>query len=272
MIEARTYPVPVHDERGRVSVQASNSAKHHLYSAHGARWLTAATDLLWPLPKGCPLCGHGRRWGGDLSLCRACLLHYYWPWSHCCSVCGLPRLGPEPCCDPLTPPRLRIFVAGPLYPQLRGAIHRWKYEGERWWRQPLGRLVARRLKHMHHQPDVLMPVPLTDQRQRERGFNQAEDLARVIAQFTAIPVQTGHLVRTHAGSTQVGRRRLERWHNMLDAFAVQDPTPVRGLRVVLVDDVVTTGATLQACARVLSNAGAASVEAVAVARTEGYIG
>lgn len=114
--------------------------------------------------------------------------------------------------------------------------------------------------------DLLLPIPLHRQRLRERGFNQAAELARMVSWKTGIPVDYDALARVRAGSPQHQARRRERIRQMRGAFEWQgrEEPPAR---VALIDDVVTTGATADAAARCLKRAGAESVEIWAVART-----
>jgi ComF family protein len=112
--------------------------------------------------------------------------------------------------------------------------------------------------------DCIIPVPLHRRRQRARGFNQAELLARVVGRWLRLPVETRLLQRVTDTPSQTGLTPAQRVENVRGAFAVRSKLDRK--RILLVDDVCTTGATLDACARVLKRAGAASVEVAAVAR------
>ncbi len=114
---------------------------------------------------------------------------------------------------------------------------------------------------------LIMPVPLHPTRLRERDYNQAALLARRLAIAAAMPLEESALIRIrHTGSQVRTHSRIERLDNMRGAFAVQRPEMVADRDIVLVDDVCTTGATLEDCARALKESGAASVSAVVVAR------
>jgi ComF family protein len=115
-------------------------------------------------------------------------------------------------------------------------------------------------------PDCLIPVPLHPQRLRERGFNQAAELARLLSRRCDTPWDPDSLVRVRAGRTQRGSRRGQRLHNMRGAFEWRGTRPCPA-RVALIDDVVTTGATARAAAACLKQAGATWVSVWAVART-----
>jgi competence protein ComFC len=113
--------------------------------------------------------------------------------------------------------------------------------------------------------DLIVPVPLHPARQRERGFNQAALLAESLSARISIPVRPA-LARTRFTTTQTAFDRVERMENLHGAFRLRKNADVRQLRVLLIDDVLTTGSTLSECARVLKKAGAASVYAATAAR------
>jgi competence protein ComFC len=114
--------------------------------------------------------------------------------------------------------------------------------------------------------DVLVPVPLDSTRLRERGYNQAELIARPLAGLLGIPFRSYLLVRTHPRPNKLRLTRLERWETVRGAYATHQRAKVDKLRVLLVDDVFTTGATLDACSRALKQAGAVRVVGLTVAR------
>ncbi len=113
--------------------------------------------------------------------------------------------------------------------------------------------------------DIVVPVPLHPARERERGFNQSALIAELLSAHAALPVRPV-LERTRYTMTQTAFDRAERMQNLRGAFRLRKTGDVRGLRVLLVDDVLTTGSTLSACARVLKTAGARSVHAATAAR------
>ena len=151
---------------------------------------------------------------------------------------------------------------------VRRLVHHFKYAKQRYLRHPLAGWLREtlhdpRLRGRHF--DLIVPVPLHPARQRERGFNQAELLADLLADSTK-PPRRNVLERIRYTTTQTAYDRAERMENLHGAFRLRKNRDVRGLHVLLIDDVLTTGSTLSECARVLRKAGAVSVPAATAAR------
>lgn len=203
-----------------------------------------------------------------------------------CPGCGLEGDAPCPKCARLIGRRLGepagaplgLAVAMPLgLAQLewcaaftgaaRASVHALKYDGERRLARPLGRLMAQRWREVGIGGDLLVPVPVHAARRRERGFDQAELLARAVGETLGLPVVRA-VRRASRTVAQHGLGRGARAGNVGRAFVVDKRhlAGVRGRWVVLVDDVVTTGATLSACAVSLHDAGVTAVSALTLAR------
>src|SRR3977135_3193254 len=151
---------------------------------------------------------------------------------------------------------------------VRKLVHDFKYGHQRHLRHPL----AGWLHEAMHDPrlhgrrfDLIVPVPLHPTRERERGFNQATLLAELLARQGAAPLRAA-LERIPYTTTQTAYDRTERMENLHDAFRLRKNMNVRQLRVLLIDDVLTTGSTLSECARILKESGAISVHAATAAR------
>lgn len=147
--------------------------------------------------------------------------------------------------------------------RLQDAVHALKYDYARYVAQPLGQRLARCIDRLGWTPDVIIAVPLHEARLRLRGYNQAAVLADVLAHEIQVPAALGLMVRLRDTRSQVGLNGTERQHNVAGAFAAPAGS-LQGRSVLLLDDVYTTGATMNACAEAALGAGAAFVYALTV--------
>ena len=131
----------------------------------------------------------------------------------------------------------------------------------------LGRIMGARLLNNPHytSADWLVPVPLHKKRLKKRGYNQSYALCLGIADALRIPVSTNNLIRAENTASQTKKSRYTRYENMRSVFQVAEPDQFTGKNVLLVDDVITTGATLEACGNALLKAGAANISIAALA-------
>jgi competence protein ComFC len=223
-------------------------------------------------PASCPLCGKCLASPYRGPLCGACLgalpRHATSPCAcgqplvtTLTGVCGRCRRGQNPIA--------RGASLGPYESSLRAVIHELKFHGRRRIAVQLGRaLWALPRARALIEPEVLLvPVPLHPRRRVERGFNQSELIARELARLSRQRVCADVLVRRRLTAPQTGLTAAARRTNVARAFRVRRPSAIAGRTIVLVDDVVTTGATALACARCLRDAGAADVRLLTLART-----
>jgi ComF family protein len=218
-----------------------------------------ALDLVFP-----PRCaGCGVRGVLLCSTCGAAIAYIQPP---ACSSCGgrVTRPGTCPSCRAYPNALDGMVAATEFAGPVRACIHALKYEGQRGYAGLLAAMACPSLARLPA-PDAIVPVPLSRERQRGRGFNQSLMIARHLA-ADALPVIPEWLARTRNTPPQVGQDREARQENVAGAFACPDPAAVHGQRILLFDDVATTGATLDACARALRAAGVASVHALVVAK------
>lgn len=204
----------------------------------------------------------------DGELCRGCAASL--PWiAKPCTGCALPLPddATDLCADCLkTQPHFAwAWAAFRLAPPVQGLIHELKYSANLGVASMLGRLAAARLsKRPRPMPDALIPVPLYAARLRMRGYNQALELARALASVFSIAVLHDATERIRATADQIGQSASQRRQNLRGAFRAR--RSLAGVRVALLDDVMTTGSTLSELARACDEAGATSVEAWAIAR------
>ncbi len=185
-----------------------------------------------------------------------------------CPRCGRPQLNGTLCPGCVSRPAEIDGIRSPFRFEgvMREAIHQLKYRNLRALAAPLSRLMNDYLSANPIPGDVLVPVPLHRKRLRERGYNQSGLLARELGRLSRLPVADSCLVREIATPPQARTTNLEeRQSNVANAFTCRDDS-LRGKQVLLIDDVATSGATLDACARALKAAGAASVWGLTLAR------
>ena len=245
----------------------------------GRGWIAEISDALVSVffPSGCRLCERLLTSASRVPLCEECLSSFSRVAGMICVVCGrpMPGLSPEPE-QPLFCPacqngtyafdRARSFA---LYEEaVVRAILLLKFEQI----EPLGAWFAGRLAELASAEgnklaaDVVVPVPLHLERERERGYNQAALISKPLAKRLKLPHQAVLLVRTRARPDKQVLSFEERWESVRGAFVTRPGSQVDNLRVLLVDDVMTTGATLDACSRALLGAGAKSVIGLTAAR------
>lgn len=159
-----------------------------------------------------------------------------------------------------------VYSFGSYEGPLRKLIHLFKYGKVETLAGPLSRLLIRAMP-IEQRFDVLIAMPMHWRKRWERGFNQAELLARPLARRYGLARSTT-LERTRYGKAQAGLSEPQRQANLREAFRVRKVEQIRGKRVLLIDDVLTTGATLRAAAAVLKSAGAAHVSALTLARVD----
>lgn len=235
-------------------------------------FLNAGLGFIYP--EACQICGAARATSDECFLCAACRASARFIELPFCERCGLPFQGAITnsfeCANcraqDLFYSKARSAILAK--DQMLEVIHRYKYQRALWFEPFLAGLLIRQAE-----PELakenwtnIVPVPLHPTKQREREFNQAERLARHLSRATGIPLQTGLLRRVVPTRTQTLLSREERQANVRRAFIVRPGARLAGARIVLVDDVFTTGSTTNACARVLKSAGAGEVCVWTVAR------
>jgi ComF family protein len=251
-----------------------------------ARWAERlAASLFFTLfPADCRICSAPLIEISRIPVCKNCVSEPRPLSGSFCGVCGevcdFPS-GLDPArarcrlCQKLHPPFDRAVAYGSYDGALRDLIHLLKFDQVRPLAPVLGRLLADAIAAL--EPSLptgriaVVPVPLYPKKKTQRGFNQAEVIARAALQHLARPERFDFagraLARTRDTGSQIGLSRRQRRQNLRGAFAVSDPTPILDRHILLVDDVYTTGATASECARVLLRAGAKRVWVATVART-----
>jgi len=227
-------------------------------------------DLFFP-PR-CLLCHAPQGASPDASFCPRCLSGCLPVTSPCCPRCALPFAtigGGDHVCGEclLKPPDFAWTVAAGLYEEaLRHAIHRFKFDGSIALDRPLARLLEAAWQRTAPAwiPDLIVPVPLHPHRLKQRTYNQSLLIARELGRHHQLPVDPHLLIRLLPTVAQAGLTARERHRNLRGAFALT--RPLAGEKVLLIDDVMTTGTTARICASTLCNGGAGEVALAVLAR------
>jgi ComF family protein len=208
-----------------------------------------------------------------LSEIRDSLLHLFFP--HCCSGCGTDLLNEETflclrCLSQLPETNFHLHANNPVEKKFWGRIplvsataqyyftkeslmqhlmHQFKYRGNKDLGRQLGRLMGTELMQTHRfsHVDALIPLPLFAAKEKRRGYNQSMILCEGMAEIMKRPILNDVVVRMRATETQTKKGRLERWLNMEGKFELIHPEKIIGKHLLLIDDIITTGATLEAC-------------------------
>ena len=223
----------------------------------------------WLWPARCALCGQSGQ--PELDLCAACEADF--PVNdnaceHCAEPLPVALVQPVLCGACLRrPPAFDACFAPFRYAfPIDRLIQGLKYRRDLCYGRVLGQLLARHVSHRGTRPDAVIPVPLASHRYRERGFNQARELALPLCKSLGLPLRSDLVVRQRETRGQAGLDRKERRKNMRNAFALA--APLRARHIAIIDDVVTTGSTVNELSKLLRAGGAEWIEVWAVARAQ----
>lgn len=228
-------------------------------------WLESLGAFFYP--EVCQICEEQRASSVEGYVCASCRQGVRFIQPPFCERCGLPCAGEVTtafACGNCRSMELHFRFARAAVPfggMVQTVIHRYKYQQALWFEPFLAGLLVSQAGPLlcRETWNMIVPVPLHSAKFREREFNQAERLARHLGQATHIPLNARLLRRVEATRTQTMLTPAQRVANVRNAFAVRSDGRLEGARIVLVDDVLTTGATASACARVLRKAGAEEV-------------
>ncbi|MEA2014539.1 MAG: ComF family protein [Thermodesulfobacteriota bacterium] len=236
------------------------------------KMVSGLADLLFP-PE-CPTCGAILNIHSEHPFCPECLSSINFIRSPLCTSCGVPfpdTTGTDHLCQDCIVSRPSFSIARAMASYntiLLNAIHLFKYRGN----VPVGEALGKMMAHTRYDSleigrySLILPVPLHPNRLKERGFNQSLVLARQISDLFPIPVDFLALRRSVRTEAQVNLSRQQRMANVRGAFEVSDHDRIYDRRILLIDDVYTTGSTVKECSEILMKAGAAEVAVLTLAR------
>lgn len=224
-------------------------------------------SFLFPNPCVCCM----RTAGRNRFLCPTCEKNFsFYPSTNTCKTCGAPiPAGADTCgkCLSIKPAYTQLAVCAPYSGALRTALHRYKFYDRTDLAASFALMLATQLHRLHLTNfQAVVPVPLSRERLKQRGYNQSELIAKLVAKDFGVPCISNVLIRNRNTQQQAMLHKGQRSKNVRGAFALQNRDVLCGMHVLLVDDIFTTGATMQEAAKMLSFS-AASVIACAIAKT-----
>lgn len=224
-------------------------------------------------PPLCHICHSFIPDAGAVHICPACRGALKPVETPMCQVCGIPfqGAGADHLCGDCSKAKPHFDAARAVFlyeGECRELIHAFKYRNKTFLRRPLALMAAGALADFvsTQAPDVIVPVPLHKKRLRSRGFNQAVLLGELLAHEWRLPLERQAMCRIRWTIPQINLSADERRHNVKGAFAVANSAAVAGKSVLLLDDILTTGSTVEECARILKQAGASKVVVITIAR------
>lgn len=222
-------------------------------------------------PPRCEFCSVIINWihPHKYQLCEDCLAKISFVGLEACDYCGkqLKNIGYAKC-EQCTGSAYysKILSACEYAGLLRDKLLEFKFRGHRQLCTILALFIIEKLKMTNHrQFDIILSVPIHSSKLKERGYNQSELLANEVAKFLSIPISTQNLIKKKPTESQSKLDKKDRWINVKDAFQVMDEEKINGKKVLLIDDIITTGATANECSKVLRQAGASRIYVATVA-------
>lgn len=223
-------------------------------------------EAVYPSGIYCISCGSIIDSSRDYALCDSCIKHFHWPGLKTCGKCGkilADGYRHDLCwdCRSYDHDFDRGFTCVQYGLLERGVLMDYKYRGKSYIGRKLGDILYDRMALEDVEYDLIVPVPSSPERQKKRGYNQAQVMAKVLARRKGVVCGSELLVRVKKTVPMKGLGATERYENLKNAFAVSPKShyTVAGRKILVVDDIYTTGSTLDACSRVLREAGAAAV-------------
>lgn len=221
--------------------------------------LSAISSLFYP--RECPVCKRILVTGEDI-FCTECLVKFPWADPDLQSMGNYFNSLPKS----IRPEKLFSLFHYNTGEDTKNLLFSIKYHNRPKLAYNIGRMLGEHIKE-HLKGDIIIPIPLHPKREAERGYNQSVQIAKGVSHITGIPYSTDVLVRTKHTKTQTEQNREHRIASMDGAFTLKNSSAIEGKRVILIDDVITTGATIGACLQAISNSNVKNITLACVART-----
>ena len=221
-------------------------------------------DLFFPKQIKCMFCGRETK---EFGICEECIKLLPYVPEPTCLKCGGRKTGEGDVCIECKDKTLnfeRCYCVFEYKDMIQDKIISFKQAGYKYIGETFAWLISKKLQEVNLDLDLIIPVPISDERRKERGFNQSEVLCQEID--STVPIMDNILSRTHDTPHQTGLSKSNRQRNLLGAFKVLDKSRIKGKTILLVDDIYTTGSTLNECSKTLLKGGAKKVYALCLAR------
>ncbi len=225
-------------------------------------------DEMYPSDYKCLMCHKEMNSNTLYSFCDDCMSKLPFNIDRHCIKCGEPIGGMGEYCihckneKPLFKKNISVFL---FKNPIDVFVRKLKFDNQKYLGKTLGNFIASEVVKMSVDFDIVLPVPLSDKRRHQRGYNQSELLCIPLKEKLGLNVESGVLIKTRHTLSQSTLSRNQRIENLKDSFAVVDKSKVKGKTILLVDDVFTTGTTINECTKTLLNAGAKEVYSVTLA-------
>lgn len=234
-------------------------------------YIDAFLDLIYPSKTICYICSGTLEKDAKYSLCYNCYMELPFIPSHHCTKCStaLRMIEDGPICEQCTNSHYyfdRVISVVKYEGDIKKLIYRLKYSNRTYLATVMGAMMAHKLKQEGIEIDLIIPVPLYRGKERERGFNQATLLGKYIAKEVNVSLNTDALIRVKNTKVMHNLSKKERLENVEAAFKVVDKGVVINRHALLIDDIFTTGSTVNACSQELINSGAKSVTVLTFAK------
>ena len=257
------------DEQPKLNTPEKNPNIFYKIKGFFAKTFHNFGKIFFPSNIKCLVCGDDLKQVQDIEVCDKCMQKLeFITDDKCCNRCGAPVTGEAKFCLNCKSGDREFDLGRSVFvykDDIARLIAGFKYKNRPYLHKTFGLFLAELLKELDWEIDFIMPIPLTPARLKWRGYNQTELLARVVSEKSGIPLDTTTLIKEKDTDSQATLNLQERRKNLRSSFKVTDKNTIKGKRILLIDDVMTTGSTANACANVLKKSSAERVFIITIA-------